>query len=303
MTRRQLHVPPSAVGLIVLAVLCFSSVDTIIKTLAPRYPVPLLIWARFGVQAAALLIWLAPRMGRGLVATSHLGLQTVRGLLLLVSSVFFMNALRFLPLADATAINYSTPTLVIVLAVIFLDERMTGQRLAMVLAGLVGMLLIVRPGAEIFHGAALLVLCAAICYAFYQILTRRLAHEDSRVLAFFPAVIGLGLSTLVLPFYTLPAAVPWRDAALIVIGGLFATVGHFIIVLAFQRAPASALTPFTYAQLLWATLLGWIVFGDFPDTLTLLGMGVIAGSGLLLMWRERLRARAVGEIAEPTVID
>jgi drug/metabolite transporter (DMT)-like permease len=299
---RHLHVPPAAIGLIALAVLCFSCLDSIVKALSARYPVPLLVWARYGVQAIALGAWLLPRMGRQLLATRAPRLQVVRGVVLLLSSLFFMNALRYLPLADATALNYSTPTLVIVLAVVLLHERMTPPRIAFVLAGALGMVLIVRPGREIFHGAALLALGAAVCYAFYQILTRKLAAEDSRVLAFYPALTGAVLMTLALPWYPLPAIVHWLDLALIVVGGLCATVGHFLIVLAFQRAPASALTPFTYLQLVWATLLGWIVFREFPDGPTLLGMGVIAGSGLLLMWHER-RAQAAATLAEPTVID
>jgi drug/metabolite transporter (DMT)-like permease len=275
--------------MILAAVLCFSVLDALIKILAPRYPIPLLVWARYGVQALAMLLWFGPGMGLALLRTRHPRVQIVRGAILVLSSVFFVNALRFLPLADATAINYSTPTVVVVLAVIFLHEKMTRPRIAFVVAGVIGMALIVRPGAQLFQGASLLALCAAACYATFQILTRKLADEDSRVLLFYPALVGTLLMTLTLPWLTLPGGVPWQDVLLIVVGGLFGTVGHFLFILAFQRAPASGLTPFTYMQLVWATIVGWIVFGDFPDRLTLTGMGIIAASGLLLTWHEQRR--------------
>ncbi len=273
--------------MILAAVLCFSILDSMIKSLAPRYPVPLLVWARYGVQALAMLLWFGPSMGVALLRTRHPRVQLLRGAILVLSSIFFVNALRFLPLADATAINYSTPTVVVLLAVIFLHERMTRPRIAFVVAGVIGMTLIVRPGAQLFQGASLLALGAAACYATFQILTRKLADEDSRVLLFYPALVGTLLLTLALPSLRLPGGIPWQDVLLIVIAGLFGTIGHFLFILAFQRAPASGLTPFTYMQLVWATLIGWFVFGDFPARLTLIGMGVISASGLLLTWHEQ----------------
>ena len=299
--RTAAHIPAAAIGLIVGAVLCFSILDGIVKSLVPRYPVALLVWVRYCVQALAMLVWFGPGMGFGLVRTSSMRLQAVRAVILVVSSVLFVNALRSLPLADATAINYSTPTVVILLAVLFLHEKMTLPRAAFVVAGIIGMTLIVRPGAEIFRGASLLAVAAAACYASFQILTRKLAHEDSRVLLFYPALAGAVFMPLLVPWSSLPSSFPWQDLALIVTGGLFGTVGHFLFILAFQRAPASGLTPFTYLQLVWATLVGWIGFGDLPDELTVIGMAVIAGSGLLLAWHERRQATV--QVAEPAVID
>lgn len=155
------HIPPSAVLMIVGAVATFSIMDATIKTMLPRLPVPFLVWARWAFQVIAMLIWLGPTMGRGMVRTQRLPLQLVRGLLLISSSLCFFLALGSLPLAEATAINYTTPVLVILLAVAFLGERMTRPRVAFVVAGITGMLLIVRPGADLFQGASLLVLCSA----------------------------------------------------------------------------------------------------------------------------------------------
>ncbi|HEX9300856.1 MAG TPA: DMT family transporter [Casimicrobiaceae bacterium] len=300
--RPHLHIPVTAVLLIVGAVFCFSLLDTCVKFLAQRYPVPLLVWARYGLQAVATVVWLAPTMRMNLVRTPQLGLQLVRGSVLVFSSLCFFSALKFLPLADATAINYLTPVVVILLSVAVLKERMTRSRWAFVGVGFFGMLLIVRPGASILHGAALLGLGAASFYATYQLLTRKLSAEDPRVTLFYPALVGTVLMTIVLPFIDRGAAMPWTHMALVALTGALGTLGHFLFILAFQRAPASALTPFTYMQIVWATLLGWLFFGNFPDGFTLTGIAIIAGSGLMLAWHERRKAlAAIPE--EPMAVD
>jgi drug/metabolite transporter (DMT)-like permease len=299
--RAHTHVPLAAILLIVGAVLCFTLLDAVVKVLVARYPVPLLVWARYGMQTLILLAWLAPRMGASLLRTRHFRLHLVRAALLPLSSLCFFSALRFLPLAETTAINYTAPVLVIVLAVLFLDERMTPHRIALVLACVGGMLLIVRPGSRVFHPATFLVLGSATFYGTFQIMTRKLAHEDSRVLLFYPALIGTLLLSLALPWYDGEIAMPWRDVALVALTGILGTMGHFMFILAFQRAPASALTPFTYVHLVWATLVGWIVFGGHPDAWTLAGMAVIAGSGLLLAVHERRPPKGAPPV--PTAVD
>ena len=301
MHRAHVHIPPSAVLMIVGAVACFSVLDGIIKTLSARHPVPLLVWARWGFQVLAMLLWLAPKMGTGMLRTRHLRMQLLRGVLLVGSSLFFMTALSHLPLADATALNYTTPTIVIVLAIVFLDERLTPSRLAFVVAGLAGMLMIVQPGAEIFKGTSLFALGSAGCYALYQITTRMVADDDPRVSLFYPALIGTLLMTFVWPWFGSRIDVAWTDVAWLAGIGVLGTIGHFLLILAFQRAPASALTPFTYIQVVFATLIGWLVYDDFPDALTLAGMALIAGSGLLLTWHERRRALIAAP--EPTAVD
>ena len=132
--RPHAHVPPSAILLIVASVLCFTLLDATVKLLTERYPVPLLVWARYAMQMLIMLLWLAPQMGVSLLRTRRLRLHLARAVLLPLSSLCFFSALKFLPLAETTAINYTTPVLVIVLAVVFLDERMTRHRIALVLA-------------------------------------------------------------------------------------------------------------------------------------------------------------------------
>src|SRR5438477_8733486 len=145
------HVPTRAVLLIVGSVVCFTLLDTIVKHLAPHYPIPLLVWARLTFQAVAIIIWLGPTMRLNLLRTPRVGLQATRGVLIVASSFLFMSALKYLPLAEATAINYSSPLLVVLMAVLFLDEQMSGPRIAFVVAGIAGMLMIVRPGADVFQ--------------------------------------------------------------------------------------------------------------------------------------------------------
>jgi drug/metabolite transporter (DMT)-like permease len=295
------HVPTSAALMIVGATLCFSSLDSIVKHLAQTYPVVLLMWARWMFQVLGTAVWLGPRMKLDLFRTRRLKLQIVRGITIVVSGLLFMSALKSMPLADATALNYTSPVLVVLIARFYLRERLTPMRIAFIVAGITGMLLIVQPGSEIFRGASLLVLVAACVYASYQILTRLVADEDPRVTLFYPALVSIVLMTPLLPFLHIRPNMPWGDALLVCAAGLLGTLGHFLFILAFQRAPASALTPFTYMQLVFAMVLGWLLFDDLPDGWSMVGMLIIAGSGLAMAMFERRRARPV--LPEPPAVD
>jgi drug/metabolite transporter (DMT)-like permease len=292
---RRAHVPTKAIVLITCAVLCFTIGDAITKFTTQHYSVPVLVWARYIVQFVAMLAWLGPRMRLRLLHTRHPRFQVFRGMLLVCSSLLFVTALRSLPLAETTALNYSTPLIVVILGRLLLGEPMTPARVAFVVAGAVGMLMIVQPGSAVFHGAALIGIAAAIFYAGYQITTRMLAGEDPLVLLFYPALIGTVVLTALTPTFDWPASMPWTHLLLVVCVGLTATAGHFLFILAFRLAPASALTPFTYVQLVFAMLLGFVLYGDFPNTLRIAGMALIAGSGLVMTLHERRRARSVGD--------
>lgn len=299
------HVPLSSIALIMGSVLCFSTLDAIVKTLAPHYPVPFLVWARWLVQTLALVIWWGPHMKRSLFRTRNMPVQLVRGAVLIGSSLFFMSALKYLPLAEATALNYSTPVIVTLMAAIFLRERLTRASVGFVVAGVAGMLLIVRPGGEVFHNAALLALGSALCYSVYQILTRIVIADDPRVSLFYPALAGTLLATLLLPFVEMPRSMAGADIALLVAGALAGTCGHFMFILAFRHGAVSALTPFTYFQIVFATLIGWVLFGAFPDAWALAGMAIIATSGLLITLSQQARARSLSTLTrpEPTAVD
>jgi drug/metabolite transporter (DMT)-like permease len=299
--KHHAHVPLSAVLLIVVASACFTTVDVSVKLLTERYPVPLVVWARWGVQALVVLALVGPKMRLNLVRTNRLPMHLVRGVLLIGSSFCFFSALHYLPLAEATALNYTSPILVTLMASWLLHERLTRPRWAFVLAGFVGMLLIVRPGSEMLAPAALLALSAAALYATFQIMTRTLAGENLMVLLMYPSIIGTVLLSVAIPFVRSDGWYPTSDLAAFIGIGVLGSLGHLLFIRAFQRASASAIAPFTYVQLVWSTLAGWLVFGTFPDGFTLTGIVVIAGSGVVLTWYERWRASLPQ--SEPAAVD
>ena len=296
-----MHIPLSAVLLIVIASGCFTSVDVTVKHLSQRYPVPLLVWARWGVQLLLTLAIMGPRLRWNLVRTNNLPLQLVRGAVLVGSGTCFFTALKFLPLAEATALNYTAPMLVTLMAGFFLGERLTKPRWAFIISGFIGMLVIVRPGTEVLNPAALFALGAAGLYATFQILTRKLAGEDLMVLLFYPCLVGTVLLSTVVPYFHYSAWYPISDILLFVGIGVMGFVGHMLFIRAFQVASASAIAPFTYMQLIWSTLAGWVVFGSFPDGWTMTGIVVIAGSGIVLTWYERWSANIPQ--SDPVAVD
>lgn len=295
------HISLSAVLLVVLASACFTSVDVTVKHLSQRYPIPLLVWARWGVQSLLILAIWGPRLRWDLVRTKRVPLHLVRGIVLVASGACFFSALKFLPVAEATALNFMAPMLVTVMAGWFLGEHLTRPRWAFVIAGFVGMLLIVRPGTEVLHPAAFFALAAAALYATFQILTRKLAGENLMVLLFFPSLAGTVLLSVVVPFFHYQAWYPISDILLFAGIGIMGLIGHLLFIKAFQVASASAIAPFTYSQLVWSTFAGWLVFGSFPDGWTLSGIVIIAGSGVVLTWYERWRASLPQ--AEPVAVD
>jgi len=299
--RHHTHISLSAVLLIVCASACFSCVDVTVKQLSQRYPVPLLVWARWGVQLLLTLAVLGPKLRWKLVRTDRLPLQLVRGAVLVGSGTCFFTALKYLPIAEATALNYTSPMLVTLMAGFFLGERLTRARWAFVCSGFIGMLVIVRPGTEVLNPAALFALGAAGLYATFQILTRKLAGEDLMVLLFYPCLVGTALLSMVVPFFHFNAWYPIADIVMFVGIGIMGFIGHLLFIRAFQVASASAIAPFTYMQLIWSTLAGWAVFDSFPDGWTLTGIVVIAGSGVVLTWYERWSANIPQ--SDPVAVD
>ncbi len=274
--------------LMVAAVGFFVTMDTIAKYLSRWYPVPLIVWARYVSNLAVLLVFLAARGDLRLLRTARPGLQLARGLLLALATLLFFTSLSVLPLADANAIGFVMPLFVAALAVPMLGERLEFARLMAILAGLVGALIIVRPGSDIFTFYALLPLGMAACNALYQILTRKVAGLEPPLTSLaWGAIVGAVLLSAAAPFvWVSPQAL--SHGVLILVIGVLASVGHFLLIRAYEFANATLLVPFTYTALVWAVVLGWLVFGDFPDGWSLVGMGIIALSGLYLANRQRL---------------
>jgi len=282
-------VAPSHRGilLMVTAVGMFVCMDTIAKYLMRWYAPPFIVWARYASNVVVLLAFLAATGQLGRLRSARPALQFARGLLLVLATLLFFTSLSVLPLADANAIAFVMPLFVAALAVPMLGERLEMARLIAILAGLAGALVIVRPGSALFTPYALLPLGMALANALYQILTRKLAGLEHPMTSLaWGALVGAVLTSAVAPFvWTPPEAL--SHGVLIVVIGVLASIGHWLLIKAYEHASATLLVPFTYTALLWAMLSGWLVFGDFPDGWSLLGMGIIVLTGLYLANRQR----------------
>ena len=277
--------------LTVAAIGVFVCMDTIAKYLSQWYPVPGIVWARYVINLAMLLAWFALRGELKRVRTARPGIQLARGFLLAAATFLYFTSLSVLPLADAAAIGFVLPLFIAVLAVPMLGERLDLSRGMAILAGLAGALLIVRPGSSIFTWYALLPVGMAMCNALYQILTRKVAGVEHPLTSLvWGAIVGAVLLSVAAPFYWQPPdrASHWALLGLI---GLLASIGHYLLIRAYEFAGATLLAPFTYTMMIWAVLLGYLVFGQLPDGWSVAGMAVILFSGLFLVGRHRLTVR------------
>ena len=277
--------------LMVSAIGIFVAMDTIAKYLAQWYPVPGLIWARYVINLAILLAWFAARGELHRIRTARPGIQLARGLLLASATFFYFSALRVLPIADAAAISFVLPLFVAVLAVPMLGERLDLPRAIAIFVGMAGALMIVRPGSTVFTAYSLLPVAMAVCNALYQILTRKVAGlEHPLTSLIWGAIVGSVLFSAVAPFAweTPQTAFHW---ALLGVIGLFASIGHYLLIRAYDYANATLLAPYTYTAMVWAIALGFAVFGHLPDAWSVGGMAVIVASGLFLAGRQRLTVR------------
>lgn len=277
------------------ALLCFSGLDASAKWLN-RFQDPLLsVWARYAFSVVLVSVFLNPWTTPGLLRTRRPWLQAGRSVLLVLSTALNFFALQHLQLTESTAILFSTPLLVALIAGPMLGEWAGPRRLAAIAVGFLGVLVIARPGLGGMHPAALLSVAGAVCYALYGVSTRLLAaYDSSATTMFYSGLAGVALMTPVLPFvWTTPASpLGW---SLMVAVGAFGALGHWLLILAHARAPAGVLAPFIYTQILWMIVLGYLLFGDVPDRWTLVGSAIVVGSGLYLLYRERVRGVARGE--------
>ncbi|PLK49816.1 DMT family transporter [Uliginosibacterium sp. TH139] len=282
MTTASPH-PLRGVLLIASAVFLFACLDSTIRYLAAHFPVPLMAFVRYVVHLVLMLGILWPRQGLGFVRPRRTLLVVVRALCLVACTLFMMQGLVRLPVAEATAIGFVAPLLVVLLSRPLLGERIGWLRWGAVLAGFCGVLLVARPGASLDAFGVAMVLCAALCGAAYQLLSRLLASSEStNTLLFHAALAGTLCFGLSLPWQPAIAWPSLFETGLLFSLGVTGGLGHYLFTRAYRHAPASLLAPFTYLQLLWAGLLGWLVFDRVPDGLTLLGMAVIALAGVVV---------------------
>jgi drug/metabolite transporter (DMT)-like permease len=288
--------PIRAIVLAVGATVLFGSSDTIAKYLSTSLPIAEFLWIRY-VLFLAMAMVLGRRVTRQAAHPRNPGLQVARGICVVLSSLLFVYGVRRMTMAQATTINFLSPILITILSVPLLGETVSLRRWAAVGAGLVGMLVVVRPGLGGFQPASLFGVGGAFCWALALIITRKIAISDApETTVLWFAAIGAAVLTVLLPF---DAAWPTgRQFRLALLLGVLVSAGQWIVILAHRLAPASLLAPFFYTQLVWVSILGFLVFGNLPDRWTLSGAAIIIASGLYTAHRERIRGPRAGFIAK-----
>lgn len=286
------------IALMCAAQVVFAVMDATAKELAQRYAVTEIAWIRYVVPALLLAVVFWPRRGRGLLRTGRLRLQLIRALMGVLSTTLFYAAVHFLPLAEATAIAFLSPLIVTGVSALFLGERVDAGRWAAVAVGFGGVLLIVRPGGAYATWTIVFPIAMALCYALYQILTRKASStEDSVTTLFYTQAAGVVILGFALPISWTTPSLP--DLGFLVLLGVLGAVSHFLLIVAFGKAPASVIAPFDYTKLLWAVIFGFWLFSNLPDLFSVAGMATIVGSGLYVLRREQRMARGVPAHAIP----
>lgn len=247
-------------------------------------PVLMVSWVRYAVHTALMTAVVLPRRGTAIFQTKSLTRQLLRGFLMIATTVLFFSVLARLPLAEATAINFLAPLFVMAMAPWLLKEPHRLHRWLGVLVGFAGMLVVVRPGAQLDPVGVALGLLTAFTFALFQISTRRVAHDDPLTTNYYGGLFGTAALTLVLPWFWVTPELSLLEWALLVSTGFTGFFGHWLQAAAYRKSPASLLAPFSYMQILSAAILGWWVFGQIPGQTTALGIALIclAGVGVAL---------------------
>ncbi|QJQ00921.1 DMT family transporter [Herbaspirillum rubrisubalbicans] len=273
-----------------------SLLDTAGKLLAlAGYHVVMIAWMRYTINLFFMAATLAPlyrrRHGRSILQSNRLGLQLGRGALLLGSTLIFFSVLKIVPLAEGTAMNFCAPLIVLAISPWLLGERSYVSRWIAVLIGFGGMLIVIRPSGDIPPYGVALGLISALTQALLSILNRKASQADNpMVTLFYGALVGSVASTLMVPFFWTSHTPSMVELAILVSTGITSTIGHFLQNTAYKHAEASVLTPFFYAQIISASGMGWLVFGQFPDSITVLGIAIICASGIGIAYIEHKRA-------------
>ncbi|MDA0786370.1 MAG: DMT family transporter [Proteobacteria bacterium] len=273
----------TAIAIMCLASLCFITMHGFIKTVRGDVPIGMIIWSQYTIQAVLLTTLLAPRL-RSLVTTRMLGLQVLRALALMAAVSGMFVAVGLMPLADAITIAFVAPLMITAAAAFILKERVTVGQWIAILVGFAGVLIVIRPGSSIFDAASLVPLGAAVCVALYQTLTRPISQAVTPVSMLYTAtLVGLFVSALALPFvWETPDL---RQIAYLAAAACLGAAAHFLLIRAYYAAPASLVAPFAYTEIVWSSAIGFAVFGDIPDSATLIGAAVLIASGLYLLRR------------------
>lgn len=275
------------------AMSCFAVLDTSTKVVTSKVPLMMALWVLFCVQTLATTGYVLVARGLGSVKTTRFRLHVLRGILLLAVQLLAFFSLKYLPVGEFTALAMTTPLLVTLLATRFLGEHVSVFRLLLVCGGLVGTLVIVRPGSSTFGWAVLLPLALVLVNSVYQLLASKMARtEDAVTTLFYTSITALFLASLPLAWVWEPVPSLGLWAGLILMG-MAAAAGNLLFILAFERAAAAALMPYMYLQIGLGILGGWLVFDHVPDSWALAGMGLVAacgmGGALLTVQEARMR--------------
>lgn len=279
--------------LFVTGLFLFACMDTTVKYLTAYYPVPVVAALRYVVHGLLMLVLLGPTHGRELVQTTRTGWVLARSVCLAGATLFMGLALQRMPVAETTAIVFLSPLVVVLIAGRVLREQVgTGDWVAAVV-GFLGIVLIARPGSDLDPTGIAYGVCAVGVMVGYQLLSRVLALTERTVaMLFYSAVLGSVLFGATLPWFWEGPLPPPSHLLLFVLVGASGGMGHFLFTAAYRHTPASVLAPLMYVQLLWAGLLGWLVFGHVPDALSVLGMLIVAGCGVVVGLRSQRAHRA-----------
>jgi len=266
--------------LIMVATLSFALLDTATRHATQLAPVLMLLWFRYAFQAVTTFGLRFPVQKGQLFATPNPRFQMLRGALLLCTSLCSFFGLKYLPVAEFTAMVMLTPMVATLMAAWTLKNHVAHRRWLLMSVGLIGVLLVVRPGGQVFGWALLFPLLLVGTYSWFQVLTSRLSGDENPYTThFYTGLVGALVMTPVVLF-------AWDTQALLthwpwfVVLGFFGTFGHLMLIRAFNRASAVVLSPYLYTQIAFATLTGWLAFGHMPDALAWAGMAAIAASGI-----------------------
>ncbi len=264
----------------------FPVMNGLVKELGAAYDSTQIVWARVLGHLIFVLILFAPSRGFAILKSAKLPWQIGRSLLLLASTLMFFHAVKDIPLAKAASISFTAPLMVTLLALPILGERIGMARLLAAMVGFAGVLIVIRPGSELFQWASLLIVGSSACYALYQIFTRKVAGFDApETSVVYSALIGTLITTAIVPFiWTTP--VNWQDAVIMASLGVFGGLGHYCVARSLTYAPANIVTPFQYFQLIGSVIVGYFMQNHLPDAWTWLGAAIIIASGLYIGWTE-----------------
>lgn len=286
------------IACLVLGQWTLSLLDTAGKLLAQSgYHVVMIAWMRYSLNTVIMAAILAPhffrKYGRSILHTRRLGLQLLRASLLLLSTVVFFSVLKIVPLSEGTAMNFCAPLFVLAISPWLLKEKSYASRWVAVGIGFFGMLIVMRPGGSIAPAGVMLGILSALIFAAVVVLTRKTNQYDHpMVTLFYGGLVGMVISSAIVSFFWTPHMPAPKEWLILASTGITSTIGHLLVNSAYKHAEASLLAPYAYLQIISATTMGWLAFGQLPDRLTAIGIAIICAGGVGIAFVEHRRMQA-----------